>query len=223
MRKIFDAIETVATQAMQLWLTKPAGELCDKEDGIVAGGFVEPFDTWADMHHLVEQEQVEDSVTVAYFCNALIDSPAPARGHADAWLDAQNELVRAHALRFLKQDIASLWPKAANPLTRQLYWDLLVDASGGTGAARLDAQFLRANVEPSERYVLSVPGSSGCRIAPDDTGFTNLYAAGDWTSCRLDAGCVEAAAISGLLAANGIFRSIGDAVAEAAIIGLSGP
>ena len=31
--------------------------------------------------------------------------------------------------------------------------------------------------------MLSVPGSSEHRIAPDDTGFANLYAVGDWTAC----------------------------------------
>jgi predicted NAD/FAD-dependent oxidoreductase len=89
--------------------------------------------------------------------------------------------------------------------------------------ARLDAQFFRANVEPSERYVLSVPGSSAWRVDPAATGFANLYAAGDWTACTIDAGCVEAAVISGMAAANGIHRSIGAADQLEPIIGRSGP
>jgi uncharacterized protein with NAD-binding domain and iron-sulfur cluster len=219
------SIETVATQAVQLWLKQPAGALGDFDAGIVAGGFFEPFDTWSDMHQLVDQEDVTGSQTVAYFCNVLADPPGPAppRGQADTWLAERSALVRAQALQFLQRDVASLWPNATDPISRELHWDLLVDASGATGSARLDAQFLRANVEPSERYVLSVPGSSACRIAPDDTGFPNLYAAGDWTACTLDAGCVEAAAISGILAANGIFRSIGEDAEQTTIIAGSGP
>lgn len=131
--------------------------------------------------------------------------------------------MRAQALRFLGSDIAALWPGGSNPLTKQVNWDLLVDPSGASGSARLDAQFLRANVEPSERYVLSVPGSSACRIAPDDTGFDNLYVAGDWTACTLDAGCVEAAAISGIMAANGILRSVGANQDQTTIIAGNGP
>ena len=149
------------------------------------------------------------SETVAYFCNVLADSEAPARGGADEWLAKQLELVREHGVRFVSRDLATLWPDGCNPLTRDLYWDRLVDPSGASGKERLDAQFLRANVEPSERYVLSVPGSSARRIAPDNTGFRNLFAAGDWTSCTIDAGCVEAAVISGMVAANGIHRAIG--------------
>ncbi len=222
-RAAVDAIETVATQALQLWLTVPASGLCDTDPGIVAGGFVEPFDTWADMHHLVGQERVTGSATVAYFCNVLGDSPPPPRGAAGAWIEAQQQLVRQHALRFLSQDLAALWPRATNPLTRELFWDLLVDPSGAADEARLDAQFLRANIEPSERYVLSVPGSSGSRIAPDDTDFANLYVAGDWTACTIDAGCVEAAVISGMVAANGIYRSIGADAEQQPIIGRGGP
>ena len=218
-----DALETVPTQALQLWLAQPVEALCEAPAGIVAGGFVEPFDTWADMCHLVPQEAVAGSRTVAYMCNVLADAPSPPRGQADAWVAQRRQLVREQALRFLLHDVAALWPRAVDPVTHEFDWDLLVDASGATGEARLDAQYIRANVEPSERYVLSVPGSSAHRIPPDDTGFSNLYAVGDWTSCGLNAGCVEAAVSSGLLAANGIFRSIGDDGAQQAIIGAESP
>ena len=219
------SIETVATQAVQLWLKQPASALGDFPDGIVVGGFFEPFDTWSDMYQLVSQEGVSGSQTVAYFCNVLADSPTPPppRGQADTWLAERNALVHAQALQFLKRDLARLWPTATDPISRELLWDLLVDPSGATGSARLDAQFLRANVEPSERYVLSVPGSSATRVPPDDTGFPNLYVAGDWTACQLDAGCVEAATISGILAANGILRSVGAAGEQTTIIAGSGP
>jgi hypothetical protein len=223
-RAAVEKVETVATQALQLWLNRPAPDLCQTDPGIVMGGFVEPFDTWADMHHLVAQEEVPGSETVAYFCNVLPDSPTPERGkEGEAWLKAQDELVRHEARLFVARDLAPLWPKATNPLTRELYWDWLVDPSGGVEEARLDAQFTRANVEPSERYVLSVPGSSAHRIAPDDTDFANLYAVGDWTACTIDAGCVEAAVISGMVAANGIFREIQAEDAQESIIGRDGP
>ena len=73
------SIETVATQAVQLWLKQPASTLGDFSAGIVVGGFFEPFDTWSDMHQLVSQEDVSGSQTVAYFCNVLADPPAPPR------------------------------------------------------------------------------------------------------------------------------------------------
>ena len=213
---------TVPTQAMQLWLDRDASEL-GAARGAVVGGFVEPFDTWADMEHLVGQEAVKDAKTVAYFCNALADRPPPERGDAKEWLAERGLLVHANAMRFLTRDVGILWPDAVNPLTKQFHWDWLVDASGAAGPDRLNAQYLRANVEPSERYVLSVPGSSAHRIPPADTGFENLFAVGDWTSCMLDAGCVEAAVISGIRAANGIHRKYQSFENVQAIVGEDHP
>jgi uncharacterized protein with NAD-binding domain and iron-sulfur cluster len=216
-------VRTVATQALQLWLTVPAARLGEAPEGTVLGGFVEPFDTWADMHQLVAQERVPGSATVAYFCNAYAASPAPPRGQADQWLADQNALVRAQAVRFLRRDIASLWPKVCDPISREFDWSVLVDPSGAAGEQRLDAQYWRANVEPPERYVLSVPGSTGYRIPPDDTDFQNLFAVGDWTACVIDAGCVEAAVISGMIAANAIHRIYGNPDHIETIIGHDSP
>ena len=46
--------------------------------------------------------------------------------------------------------------------------------------------------------------SSGYRLRPDASGYDNLFLAGDWTECTLNAGCVEAAVISGMAAARAI-------------------
>jgi uncharacterized protein with NAD-binding domain and iron-sulfur cluster len=213
-----DYIRTVPTQAMQLWLDVDPFAT-DGLRGIVASGFVEPFDSWADMSHLVGRERVRDSRAVAYFCNVMPDAPPPERGHERDWLAAQHALVRFQAERFLNRDLGDLWPQVVHPVTSRFDWDRLVDPSGGHGPRRLDSQYLRANVEPSERYVLSVPGSSRHRIHPADTGFDNLYAAGDWTLCGLNAGCVEGAVISGMVAANAIHRAHGDPAQAEAIIG----
>jgi uncharacterized protein with NAD-binding domain and iron-sulfur cluster len=215
-------VRTVPTQAMQLWLNQPAPAL-GAAVGTVVGGFVEPFDTWADMEHLVPLEDVPDCATVAYFCNVLADAAPPRRGHAEQWLRNQLALVRSNAVAFLMRDIGTLWPEAVDPHTMRFNWDLLVDPSAAKGLERLDAQYLRANVEPSERYVLSVPGSSAYRIHPSGTGFSNLYAVGDWTACMLDAGCVEAAVISGVRAANEIHSRYGHSSNTTSIVGEEHP
>ena len=62
----------------------------------------------------------------------------------------------------------------------------------------------QANTEGSDRYVLSLPGSIGSRISPLECPVLNMTIAGDWTACGLDVGCVEAAVISGMLAAHAI-------------------
>jgi uncharacterized protein with NAD-binding domain and iron-sulfur cluster len=61
-------------------------------------------------------------------------------------------------------------------------------------------------VNPSDRYALSLPGSSQHRISPLDLTYDNLTVAGDWTDCGFNAGCVEAAVMSGKLAAHALSR-----------------
>ena len=43
-------------------------------------------------------------------------------------------------------------------------WDLLCGAGGATGPDRLDSQHWRANVDPSDRYVQSLPGTDRLRL-----------------------------------------------------------
>ena len=187
-----ERVKTVATQAFQMWLSEDATKLGgDWQPEAVVGGFVEPFDTWADMPQLSPQEGVSGAATVAYFCNVLQDSPLPASRPDPDWVERQDALVRANVKRFMRRDLRLLWPNFSDD------WKL--------------GEYSRANIEPSERYVLSVPGSSKYRIAPDDTGFTNLFAVGDWTACGLNAGCVEAAVSSGMCAANAINTAHGGA------------
>jgi uncharacterized protein with NAD-binding domain and iron-sulfur cluster len=220
-RAAVDHVVTVPTQALQLWLDRPAPDLSHSREGTILGGYTEPFDTWADMSQLVAQEQVNGCATVAYFCNVLEDAAPPIRGSASAaqWLADQGGLVYARALRFLRRDIANLWPQAIDPVTGELDWNVLLAPASVTGSERLQFQYWRANIEPSERYVLSIPGSGVHRIPPGDTGFANLYTAGDWTSCLLDGGYVEAAVVSGILAANAIHLDHGSADSVQPIIG----
>ncbi|MEQ8660820.1 MAG: FAD-dependent oxidoreductase, partial [Gammaproteobacteria bacterium] len=80
------------------------------------------------------------------------------------------------------------------------------DAAKRTGSRRFDTQYWTANVIPSDRYVLSLPGSHRYRISPLDMSCDNLTIAGDWTASGLDSGCIESAVISGMLAAHAIAR-----------------
>ena len=70
--------------------------------------------------------------------------------------------------------------------------------------ARTDGPYYRANIDPSERYVLSVAGSTKYRLKSGKSGCANLYLAGDWTHNGLNVGCVESAALSGCQASRAI-------------------
>ena len=79
-----------------------------------------------------------------------------------------------------------------------------MDPANGSGVTRFDRQFWRANVDPSERYVLSLVDTSIYRLHADQSGFSNLFLAGDWLKTGLDAGCVEAAVMGGMQASRAI-------------------
>jgi uncharacterized protein with NAD-binding domain and iron-sulfur cluster len=156
------------------------------------------------MSQLVQREswpQEQTPGSIAYFCGPMkggipdpADVEAPQRERARV-KDAARDLVA--------NGIAPLWPRAVDDEPEQSFnWDLLLGPDGAAGKGRFDAQFFRANIDPSERYVLSVVDSSKYRLGADESGFANLVLAGDWTKNGLNAGCIEAAVISGLLAAH---------------------
>ena len=191
---------TVRTQAFQVWANREAGELGWRHDGnSVAGCYVEPIDTYCDMTHLIPREewQQADGVrTIAYLCGVLDDRPGEDQAEA-------TERVRQNAVEFLERDMPALWPNA-RLADGSFDWSVLVDPGEGTGRERFDAQYWRANVAPSERYVLSPAGSVKHRLPSGESGFENLVLAGDWTRNGIDGGCVEAAVISGIEAAAGL-------------------
>jgi uncharacterized protein with NAD-binding domain and iron-sulfur cluster len=95
--------------------------------------------------------------------------------------------------------LGHLWPLATQPENpNELNWDLVV------------SQYYRANIDPSERYVLCVKDSVQYRLKPGDSKFANLYLAGDWTdNGLLSLGCVESAVLGGMQAANAILPQFG--------------
>jgi uncharacterized protein with NAD-binding domain and iron-sulfur cluster len=129
-------------------------------------------------------------------------------GFSDTWAD-MSHLAQAEGFA---PDAASVhylcgpWPDEPGgepPLdawlageARELWPGLRPDAVAAT--------HVQVNREPSERYVLTPPGSVAHRLAPGGSGFANLALCGDWTANGIDLGCIEAAVASGRLCADAI-------------------
>ena len=171
-------VKSVATQAMQLWLTPTLSQLGWTGGSPILDAYVEPQNTWGDMPQLLPREDWDPAKTppqtLAYFCGPLLDLPETPDLPAKAL-----EAVTAGSTAWASANLPGLWPNFAWP--------------------EATSKYFRANVEPSERYVLSVKGSNGSRLAPGKSGFENLFLAGDWTDNGFNAGCIEAATMSGLL------------------------
>jgi uncharacterized protein with NAD-binding domain and iron-sulfur cluster len=207
-RKMVEAVATCQTQALQLWLTPGLPQLGWPLASPVVIPYVEPYDTWADMSQLIAREAWPPTLPVgniAYFCSVM-DDDGPLPPPSDHGYPArQNQRARDNALAWLRTNVRALWPAATQPGTPDaLNWFWLVDPEQRRGEARLEAQYWHAPVSPSERYVLSVPGSSRARLRADESGYANLLLTGDYLLTSLSAGCLEAATMAGLQTAAAI-------------------
>nr|WP_325096616.1 FAD-dependent oxidoreductase [Mycolicibacterium vinylchloridicum] len=197
-------VRTVATQSFQLWLRPTESALGWHRPGVTTSGYVSPFDTWASMGQTLWAEDwpaSEEPHTVAYFCGAL-DAPWPTTEDPAAYVAGQRKRVLANAVDYLNRHVGMYLPGAVSE--GGFNWGLLSGAGDAKGVAALKTQHVSVNIDPSDRYVLSVPGSDKYRLRPDESGYDNLVLAGDWTDCGINAGCIEAAVVSGLQAANAL-------------------
>jgi uncharacterized protein with NAD-binding domain and iron-sulfur cluster len=196
-RDMLDRIGTVATHAFQVWLKPDERSLGWPRPGATVSGFTKPFDTWASMSHLVEFEDwgnVGSPATIGYFCSTATTDP-------EAAVDASAR-TRNQAIQFLERHSRHFWPNAIDPTTQGFRWDYLCAEHDTSGRDRFDSQYWTANTDPSDQYVQSLPGTDTHRLRPDRSGYANLVLAGDWTDCGINAGCIEAAVVSGFQAAN---------------------
>lgn len=204
-----DNVKTVATQAAQVWMDKGLDTLGWRRGSGIFTGFDAPFETWADMTHSLATErawraaanlpepQTDRARSVTYFCGVLADNdvqPVADEADLDARRGAQKEAdtsVKQRLEQLLASDIAWVWPEVFKK-----------DKNGHKPKAL--AMHAQANFQGSDRYTLSLPGSIAHRISPLDRSVLNMVIAGDWTANGLDAGCVEGAVMSGMLAAYAI-------------------
>jgi uncharacterized protein with NAD-binding domain and iron-sulfur cluster len=183
-------LKTVRTMAFQTWMNKNLEELGWNAQSPVMDAYVDPMNTWADMSQLIVRENYPESANirnVSYFCGPMEGNIPPQSETSTP--DLALATVKAASLSYLKND-ATVW------------WSKDVDAKNTFDESSVVDIFYRANIDPSERYVMSVKGSTEFRIKGGESGFTNLFVAGDWTYNGLNAGCVEACTMSGRIVSN---------------------
>lgn len=203
-KKMVDTVKTVQTQAWQLWFNQKPEDM-KVEAGKLLSTFVEPVDTFAEMNQLLEREDWPASAKVqyiAYLCGVFEDAAViPPYSDHDfpnrEWTRVKNNLAA-----YIDQHLHHLIPGSFDE--NGFKWNYLVDLSNETGSARLDQQYIRPNIDPSERYVLSVVDSSRFRMKTGDTGYGNLFITGDWIQNHFNAGFVECAVTAGILTARAV-------------------
>ncbi|WP_369798464.1 FAD-dependent oxidoreductase [Mycobacterium sp. URHB0044] len=197
-------VRTVATQAFQIWLRPDEPSLGWDHPGATISAYLPPFETWASMPQTLWAEDWPDGDlpgTVAYFCGSL-RAPWPTTEDSTEYVRRLHEQVHTEATQHLDRHLGLYFPRAT--AEQGFAWHLLSGVNGQRGRSAMATQHVSVNIDPSDRYVQSVPGSDKHRLRPDESGYDNLFLAGDWTDSGINAGCIEAAVMSGLEAANAL-------------------
>ncbi len=186
-----DNVLTCQTQALQLWTAKTTTDLgFVRPSGVtedpVLGAYYEPIDTWADMSDLLPREAwgANGPKGIAYFCGPWIDAPVIPPYSDHEFPKREKARYDQVVAGFMSDYLPGLWPNFQPQDERSRY--------------------TRVNIDPTERYVLSVKGSTKFRLRADQSGFDNVVLCGDWTQNGFNAGCVEAAVMGGLWASNAL-------------------
>ena len=197
-----------------MWTTESGHEMrWPWEEPALFGGYTEPMDTLSDMSQTLDREAWRGPTrpqSVQYWCGPLEDAQViPPPYTKSDFPQRQAARVTAESTAFLEKHERPIWPQATSSSDHDsIDWSVLFDPQDRTGSARFDAQYVRANIDPSERYVFARKGTWRYRLEPGKSGFGNLFLAGDWTLNGLNVGCVESAARGGLLAAEAVRAAV---------------
>ena len=205
-KMMVENVKTTPTGAFQMWTfpdTSGLGWKYWKNEPPTLTSFAQPIDTWADMSDLISKEDWPADYypgAISYFCGGIQDSVLPPI--SDKYPEQSYEYFRNLVISYMKENLKYLFPNILDD-NDNFRWNLLVDPYNRNSESRIDSQYLRINIQPSERYVLSIKGSTKYRLKTDGTDFKNLILTGDWVLNEvLNAGCVESTVVSGIQAAN---------------------
>ena len=215
-------VTTVQTQTMQIWMNRTTPELGwdipfkNPHDTVIGATYLNPIDGQVDFTHLLKWEDwpaASGPKSLWYFSGAMsnYEPPPPFTDHD--YPARARARVKAQCVQYLQASMGPLLPKATTNAVSPpgdpigLDFSLLHsydEASAGLGVHRFNQQFWRANIDPTERYVTSPPGSTAARLKAWGSGIGNLVLAGDWIYTGLNVGSVEGAVMGGRLASHAV-------------------
>jgi len=205
-RAMTDGIGLVQTISAQLWFRDPPRSLFSGPRGLLTG-YAQPQPSLGQLSHLVAWEGWGSDAprSVAYLTGSVpgttllpaLDRHAYPAEAAQWWKQRFEAWLRAHW-----RGLFDAAPAGYEALLAALAVPSAHAAAEGLD--RLWAQHFCIATQPSDLYVLSRPGETKLRLGPTESGVRFLLLCGDWTRTDVNAGCVEAATQSGMLAARAL-------------------
>lgn len=197
----------VPSMGVQLWMDKSLVEMGWDHGKPAMDGAAEPLSVWTDMTQVLEFEKwLDNKPKSLQYLTGVLNTQLFRSPTKDASVPGKAmELLKSTTIDWLEKYTYSIWSKAVgqNP-QGGIDWNVLHDESGSSGKQRLNAQYLRPNVDPTECCVLSTAGNVKYRLKANESGFINLTLAGEWTRTGMNTSCVEGAVMSGMLASRAI-------------------
>jgi uncharacterized protein with NAD-binding domain and iron-sulfur cluster len=206
-KAMLEKVETNRPLIVQTWHTATVADM-GFAHGVINGDIgTQPINLLTSMDQILAYETWSGPGApraLIYWSGVMPDDPNQPAAPDPAYPPTQEAALRDAAVAFLEES-AGVYLPGACPGGR-FDWNTLCCTRDPSleGRARFGAQFARVNIDPTERYVLSVTGSSRHRMTAGGSGFDNLFLAGDWIDTLLNAGCMEATVTSGLDAARAI-------------------
>ncbi|MEO0562998.1 MAG: FAD-dependent oxidoreductase, partial [Chloroflexota bacterium] len=204
-RNLLKHMKSVRTFAFQTWTSASLEDMGWRQDPVMSNTGTRPVNLRADSTQLIQWEDWAPHKMPknrTYYGGFLPDDPNEPTTPAPEYPATQTNHVREMAMSFLEDGAQVYWPSVLQ--NGGFPWDILIAEDDIEGRDRIDSQFMVANIDPTMRYVQSPVGSSKFRLHTDQSGYDNLFLAGDWTRTGLNIGTVEAAIVSGKLAASAL-------------------
>ncbi|MEM7348213.1 MAG: FAD-dependent oxidoreductase, partial [Chloroflexota bacterium] len=209
-------IPAISLQSCQLWFNR---SLRWKSKALCMSGFANLFNSALDTTEVITKwenwGELKPPKAGINFVTPLPTNDLPPSDHH--WFPhEQQELVRKNVDKMLHEQAKYLWPRAKavqGDEEQGFEYEFLYNFglqnvtaySTAKNPAATVTQYWKAVINPSDRYNLALPGSEQYRLKSGESGFQNLYLAGDWIDNEhFNVGCTEATVISGLAACKAI-------------------
>ncbi len=202
-----ESFSLLPSLALQVWSPLSLADLgwTLPKPAMVAG--VEPLDIWADMSQTLRYESPDSAAKSVHYLTGVLPSEAFRQPRRARGTQREAELALTRTCQdWLASQGPRLWPKAVTADGR-FDWDVLLADASVTGPARVQQQYVRANVSPAECCVVSAAGKTRHRLKAGASGFANLTLAGTWVDTGFNTECIEAAVMSGMQAARAVCGS----------------
>jgi uncharacterized protein with NAD-binding domain and iron-sulfur cluster len=194
----------VPTQSVQLWCGKSTHDMGWQRGKAATVSGPEYLNIWADMTPVIAFEpwQAPAPRSLHYLTGTYKTTLFKEPSSKAAVRQTARDEIRTQAIEWLNTLSYPLWPQASNE--GSFDWEVLRAPGAAKCEARFDAQFWRANIDPTECCTLSAAGTTKYRLHPHESGFDNLYLAGEGTRHGFNTTAIEGAVMSGAAASRAI-------------------